>query len=351
MKTFKMSSGLMLCGFLAATANAQHYTQTNLLSNAGSAASKNDNNLVNGWGLARSSTSPWWVSDNGSNKSTLYDGSGNANARVVNVPGGPTGTVFNGTQEFQLAAGRPAAFLFASEDGTISGWNPNVDANNAVVMATTSGATYKGLAMASVNGSNYLYAADFHNGRIDVFDNAFHRLSDTAMAGFRLPGRPRGLSPFNIQNIGGNLFVTYAQPDDDRHDDVPGNGRGLIAAFSAGGELLRVFDRVAELNAPWGLAVAPGDFGVFSHHLLVGQFGSGQIAAFDLVSGRFAGLLQDASGKPVQIDGLWGLGFGGGGSNGAANALYFSAGPDGEGSGLFGMLAPVTADLTQGNGN
>jgi uncharacterized protein (TIGR03118 family) len=353
MKSHKMTSVAMLCAsLLTGTAYAQHYTQTNLVSNVGSAAAKPDTNLVNGWGLSRSSTSPWWVSDNGSNRSTLYDGAGNINSRVVTVPGGPTGTVFNGTQDFQLAAGRPAAFLFASEDGTISGWNPNVDADNAVVMATTPGAIYKGLAIASVNGANYLYAADFHDGRIDVFDNAFHRLSDSAITGFRLRGRARGLSPFNIQNIGGNLFVTYAQPDADREDDMPGEGLGLVAAFSPDGELLRVFEHVVELNAPWGLALAPGDFGSFSHHLLVGQFGSGQIAVFDLLTGRFAGLLLDSGGLPIQIDGLWGLGFGGGGSgNGPANALFFSAGPNGESNGLFGMLAPVAADLTQGNGN
>ena len=353
MKTYKMKCVMMLCTpFLTASAYAQHYTQTSLVSNVGSADGKVDANLVNGWGLSRSSTSPWWVSDNGSNSSTLYDGSGNANARVVHVAGGPTGTVYNGTQDFQLAAGRPAAFLFASEDGTISGWNPNVDANNAVVMATTSGAVYKGLAMASVNGANYLYAADFHNGRIDVFDNAFHRLGDSVVPGFRLPRPSRNLSPFNVQNIGGNLFVAYAQPDDDRHDDTPGAGLGLVASFSPDGQLLRIFEHVAELNAPWGLALAPGDFGSFSHHLLVGQFGSGQIAAFDVLTGRFAGLLADGNGQPIQIDGLWGLGFGGGSANnGPANALFFSAGPNGENGGLFGMLAPAAADLTQGNGN
>jgi uncharacterized protein (TIGR03118 family) len=292
------------------------------------------------------------VSDNGSNHSTLYDGTGKASALVVNVAGGPTGTVYNGSQDFQLAAGRPASFLFASEDGTISGWNSNVDAGNAMVMVTSPGAVYKGLAIASVNGANYLYAADFHNGRIDVFDNAFRRLSDSAVAGFRLGGRSRNLSPFNVQNIGGNLFVAYARPDEDQHDDVPGDGLGLVAAFSPDGELLRIFEHVAELNAPWGMALASGDFGAFSHHLLVGQFGSGKIAAFDLLSGRFAGELVDGSGQPIQIDGLWGLSFGGGSANnGPANTLFFSAGPNGESGGLFGTLTPAAADLTQGNGN
>jgi len=336
---------------LAGTAWAQHYQETDLVSNVSGRAANTDVHLVNGWGMSRSSTSPWWVSDNGTGFSTLYNGAtGVASALVVTVPGAPTGTVFNGSTDFQITPGNAARFMFASEDGTISAWNPAVDATHAVIVVTTPGAIYKGLAIAAVGGNQRLYATDFHNGRIDVFDAEFHRVESSEHA-FDFEDRMRGFSPFGIQNIGGNLYVTFAQPDDARHDDVHGPGLGRVAAFTPQGRRIRVFQHVQALNAPWGLALAPGDFGSFSHHLLVGQFGSGEIIAYDLETGRFAGNLLAPSGQPLMIPGIWGIGFGNGGSAGPANTLFFAAGPDDEANGLFGKLTPVLADQVQGNGN
>jgi uncharacterized protein (TIGR03118 family) len=345
--------------FLAGSASAQHYTQANLVSNQPGAA-HTDINLVNGWGIARSATSPWWVSDNGTGKSTIYNGTtGLPSALVVTVPGAPTGVVYNGTSSFVIPGSGPARFIFASEDGTISAWNSGTQAH---VVATSAGAVYKGIAIATVNGNPQLYATDFHNGHIDVFDTNF-QLVTTGKGkhagegddnGF-FSGKPRGFAPFNIQNIGDTLFVTFAKQDAAKHDEVDGAGLGLIGAFTPAGKLISWFDHVNDLNAPWGLAMAPSEFGTFSHHLLVGQFGSGEILAFNLASGAFAGkLLQPvaAGGAPISIDGLWGIGFGSGAPNsGPLTTLFFAAGPNGESNGLFGTLTTVPADLTQGNSN
>jgi uncharacterized protein (TIGR03118 family) len=345
---------------VAGVVGAQKYDQTNLVSNAAGPAPKTDSNLVNAWGLARSSTTPWWVSDNGTGRSTLYDGTGTAQPSttplVVIVPGAPTGTVFNGSADFALAPGKSARFLFASEDGTISGWNPGVEATQAVVVVTTPGAVYKGLTIAVADGKRQLYATDFHGGHIDVFDASFNpvtrRHGDGDGEPFRFEGRLRGLSPFGIQNIGGNLFVTFAKPDAAGHDDVHAPGNGAVAVFTPAGKLIQLFEHVQDLNSPWGLALAPGDFGAFSHHLLVGQFGSGEILAYNVVTGRFSGKLLNASASPIVIDGLWGLSFGSGGTaSGPATTLFFSAGPNDEAGGLFGTLTPAMGELIEGNGN
>jgi len=343
--------------FLANPAAAQHYTQVNLVSNQSGQAAHVDTNLVNGWGIARSATSPWWVSDNSTGKSTIYNGNtGNPSSLVVTVPGAPTGTVFNGTSAFAVLGGAPARFIFASEDGTISAWNGGTQAR---VVVTTVGAVYKGIAIAIVNGSPRLYATDFHNGRVDVFDSTFQPVKtgkgkgddESDDNGF-FSGKPRGFAPFNIQNIGDTLYVAFAKQDAAKHDEVDGPGLGLIGAFTPTGKLIRWFDRVNDLNAPWGIAMAPSEFGAFSHYLLVGQFGSGEILAFNPASGEFAGKLLTPGGQPVTIDGLWGIGFGSGAPNsGPLNTLFFAAGPDGESNGLFGSLTPVAADLVQGNSN
>jgi len=332
----------------AGTAAAQHYTRTDLDTNS------KDADLVNAWGLSRSSGSPWWVSDNGTNKSTLYDGTGAKQGLIVNVPGGPTGTVFNGTVDFKLSNGKASIFIFASESGGITAWSPG--ATTAAFVAGSASAVYKGLAIASSNGKNYLYATDFHNGRIDVWDANFTpiHLDDDA---FKLGGDSdrdgdhSKIVPFNVQNIGGSLFVAFAKQDGAKHDEVDGAGLGAVAAFSPEGRLLKVFQHGSWLNAPWGLTLAPGDFGAFSHALLVGQFGSGQIAAYNIVTGRFIGLVEDAAGSALNIDGLWALSFGNGKAAGAATTLYFTAGPNGESGGLFGSLTPIAADMTLGNGN
>jgi uncharacterized protein (TIGR03118 family) len=230
-------------------------------------------------------------------------------------------------------------------------------------VVTTVGAVYKGIAIATVDGKPRLYATDFHNGHVDVFDANFQPVtvgkgSDKGKGddqgddnGFFL-GRPRGFAPFNIQNIGDTLFVTFAKQDAAKHDNVDGAGLGLVGAFRPTGKLIRWFQHVDALNAPWGLALAPSEFGTFSHQLLVGQFGSGEILGFNLESGDFTGKLLQPAGQPISIDGLWGIGFGAGNANsGPLTTLFFAAGPDGESNGLFGTLTAVPGDLIQGNSN
>jgi uncharacterized protein (TIGR03118 family) len=352
----------------AGVASGQRYTETKLTSNVAGAAANTDANLVNAWGLSRGTNTPWWVSDGGTGLSTLYNAAGVAQARVVTVPGGaPTGTVFNGSSDFELAPSQPARFLFVSEDGTVSGWNSTLaDPTHAVVVAVTPGAVYRGLAMAFADGKRRLYAADFRGGKIDIFDTSFHKVgeldtqfrsiwrgpSDDDYSGLEFEGNRRPLAPFNIQNIGGSLFVTFARPDSSGQDEIAGPGNGAVAVYSPTGKAVRLFEHVDDLNAPWGLALAPGDFGPFSHHLLVGQFGSGEILAFDIQTGRFAGKMLNAQGQTLTIDGLWALSFGSGAAaSGPSNTLYFTAGPNDEQNGLFGSLTAVASELVEGNGN
>jgi uncharacterized protein (TIGR03118 family) len=339
---------------------AQHFIQKNLVTD------KTDTNLVNGWGISRSSTSPWWVSNNGTNTSTLYSGEGvpfpPGSPLVVSVPGAPTGTVWNGTQDFKLKNGNPARFLFATESGTILGWNggpPDPKAAEMVVPPHHN-AVYKGLAVAQVRGANYLLATDFHNSRVEVFDGQFNNVTkkfrrdpdhDGDDDAFALEIWSHGFAPFGIQNLGGTIFVTFAKQDADKEDDSPGPGNGFVAAFTQRGRLIRILEHGPWLNSPWGLTLAPGDFSVFSHTLLVGMFGNGTLAAYNVVTGRFLGLLLDTQNKPIKIDGLWGIGFGGGNDNsGPFNTLFFAAGPNGEKNGLFGTLTASPDDLNVGNG-
>jgi uncharacterized protein (TIGR03118 family) len=355
----------------SAPAEAQQYKRTDLVSDLAGATFQ-DANLVNPWGLSRSSTSPWWAADNGTGLSTLYDGTGKAQALVVTIPpaaggttGVPTGTVFNGTTDFKLPNGNPARFLFVAEDGTISGWNSGTQ---AIVVSTNPDAVYKGAAIATRDGAHYLYVANFSQRRIDVFDTSFHRVrsghgehdssgdsfeerhGDSSRDSFRDERLPRGYSPFNVQNIGGSLYVAFAKLEPGGTDEVQGAGLGYVDVFSPSGRLLRRFEHGPWLNAPWGLALAPGDFGAFSHNLLVGQFGSGEIAVYDVASGRFVGKMQDAASAVLSIDGLWALSFGGGGTNsGPLNTLYFTAGIQDEQHGIFGSLTSVSA-APLGNG-
>lgn len=355
-RALAFGAGVMVLGF---SAFAQRYTQTNLVSNSGSGGARPDVNLVNAWGIARSSSSPWWVANNGTGTSTLYRGDGSAVPLIVTVPGSPTGAVFNATDGDFPVQGAPAAFLFASEDGTISAWNRGLK-TLAMVVATSQGAVYKGLAIARFRGADYLYATDFHNGRVDVYNaslklvkNGFKGDGDWDWDDFPFIAHKlglRGFAPFGIQNIGGTLFVTFAKQDAAKHDDAPGPGNGFVVAVTPGGRLIRVFERGPWLNSPWGVTLAPDDFGVFSHHLLVGQFGSGQIAAYNISSGQFAGLLHNDSDQVLTIDGLWGIGFGGGNANsGDANNLFFAAGPNHEADGLFGKLTVTKNDPSVGN--
>ena len=340
---------------LAAPAFAQHFKEADLTSDQTGVASQLDTNLVNPWGLSRSSGGPWWISDNGTGLSTLYDGTGAVKSLVVAIPTGdasvsttgtPTGTVFNGGPGFALAPGKPALFLFVTEDGTVSGWNPGVSLTSAVLKVNTKSASvFKGAALATVTSpsgvsSDYLYAADFREGRIQVYNSSYMSVSLREEA-FRDEDLPDGFAPFNIQNIGGDLYVTFAKQDGEKHDEVDGAGLGYVDVFTPSGRLVRRFEHGKWLNGPWALAMAPGDFGIYSHDLLVGQFGSGNVAVYDPATGRFKGLLRDSLNKPIAIPGLWGLSFGNDAASGLATTLYFSAGVDGEQHGLFGSITPV----------
>jgi uncharacterized protein (TIGR03118 family) len=342
------------------TSFAQEYQQTNLVANTNQpGASTVDPNLVNPWGIARSSTGPWWISDEGKGVSTIYNGIGQAAPPVlVTVPsagqaptGSPTGIVFNGSSDFEVASGKPGIFIFATFDGTISAWNPQVDATVAVVkVKATPGSVLTGATTAQSKGQSFLYVADVHEGKIRVFDTNFSPVNETRANAFRDTHLSDKFVPFNIQNIGGKLYVTFAKQNQAKNFVDVGPNLGAIVVFSPEGEVLQRFDLDSKVNAPWGLVQAPTDFGSFSHSILVGQFGSGEILAFDAVTGSLQGPLEDQNGQPITLPGLWAIAFGAGNTNsGAANALYFNAGINQGTAGLFGTLTPVASDLTQGN--
>ncbi|HEX3252694.1 MAG TPA: TIGR03118 family protein [Pyrinomonadaceae bacterium] len=355
-QTFVTASAAMSVEPIKAVGPSQFYAQHNLVSDIAGLADHTDPNLVNAWGLDAGPTTPWWISDNGTGKATLYNVSSGA-ITIFTVPGAggaqgnPTGLVFNGGSGFVVnnGVGAPSAarFIFSSEDGTISAFkgnpivtvvpNPNAPAHDAI---------YKGLAIDSRTAGQFLYATDFHNGKVDVFDSSFHAV--TLAGTFTDPSLPAGFAPFGIQNIGGTLYVTYALQDEDKEDDVAGPGNGFVDAFDTAGNFIQRVASMGELNSPWGLALAPADFGRFSGDLLVGNFGDGRIHAFDPAtlteSGQFeaVGLLHSAAGRPLQIDGLWALQFGHGttasSANGLTTTLFFTAGPAEEEHGLFGSI-------------
>ena len=348
-------AGLLIAAALALAVPSfgeQGYVQHNLVSDISGMADRTDTNLVNPWGLVHSSTSPWWVNANGTGLSLVYDGTGAAfpvaSPIVVTVPppgatgtSAPTGIVFNGTTDFAVATGLPARFIFATEDGTISGWNSSVDPLNAVVKVNNSpGAVYKGLAIGMLNGQNVLYAANFRGGSVDVFDANFSPVALPTGA-FMDTRVPAGFAPFNVQIVGGMVFVTFAKQDDTQHDDVAGPGLGYVDAFSASGTLMMRLKHGPWMNSPWAVVMAPAGFGKLSGKLLVGNFGSGQIAVFDMREGEFEGMMRGWRERPITIDGLWGLSFGNDGNAGPSTTLYFSAGIQGEAHGLFGTLLPA----------
>jgi len=327
------------------------YQQTNLVSDLPGVAAVTDPHLVNAWGMSHSPTSPWWISDNGAGVSTLYNGSGTPAALVVTIPppagspagtiATPTGNVFNSTSSFVVTkdgkSGRPN-FIFATEDGTISGWSPGVDPTHAILAVenAASGAVYKGLALGSNGAGDFLFATNFHNGTIDVFDTHF---TPASLAGsFTDPSLPAGFAPFGIANLGGQLYVTYAKQNAEKHDDVAGPANGFVDIFDTNGNLIRRLVTRGRLNSPWGLAFAPADFGQFSNDLLVGNFGDGRINVVDPSTGDFLGQLRDRDNTAITIDGLWGLAFGNGANAGPTNTLFFTAGIDDEAHGLFGSL-------------
>jgi uncharacterized protein (TIGR03118 family) len=321
------------------------YLVHNLVSDVPGLADREDPHLVNAWGLTSLPTSPWWVADNGTDVSTIYQADGTPASLVVEVPNAPTGAASNSGPNFVVAEGGasgPARFLFVTEEGKLLGWNPTVALNHAVVAVDRSGvgAIYKGLAIASTGTGDFLYAADFHNARVDVFDGTFHLVS--IPGAFIDPRLPRGFAPFGIANIAGRILVAYAKQDAEEEDEVAGQGLGFVDAFSTSGAFLGRVATRGQLNAPWGLALAPADFGAFGGDLLVGNFGDGEINAYEpQPDGTYerVGDLRGPDHKAILIDGLWALAFGKGASaNGARNTLFFTAGPDEETHGLFGTI-------------
>jgi len=335
------------------------YKRVNLVSDIAGVARFTDPNLVNPWGLAFSPTSPFWVADNGSGVSTLYNGQGQAfpvaTPLVVTIPsptdptggGTPTGLVVNSTTDaFVVSADSqagPAAFLFATEDGTILGWSPTVNRTQALIAVdrSSAGAVYKGLALASTSTGTYLYATNFHAGVVEIYDQHFAPVTT-----FTDPTVDANFAPFGIQTIGGQIYVTFAkQKQPDLHDDEAGPGNGFVDVFAPDGTFVRRVAAHGTLNSPWGLALAPDGFGPFSHHLLVGNFGDGRINAFDVDSGEFDSQLLDPEGNPLTINGLWALQFGNGALNGGRrDRLFFTAGIADESHGLFGFIRASHAE-------
>lgn len=327
-------------------ARAEPVSVTNLVTDnqTANAALITDPHLVNAWGVSFSPTSPLWVSAADRNLALLYsiDPVTNAPTKLgleVSVPGNPTGQVFNGgSTDFNSDL-----FLFAGEDGTISGWRGALGTMAETIVPGSPDNGYKGLASAQVGGNTYLYAADFHGGQIDVVKDP---AAPDLTGNFIDPTLPAGYAPFNVQNIDGKLYVTYALQDAAKDEEVAGLGNGFVSVFDTQGNFLGRIGSQGLLNAPWGLALAPSAFGQFAGDLFVGNFGDGRINIFDLDSNSFVGQLLDINGNPIAIDGLWALTPGNGGLAGSPNLLYFTAGPDEESHGLVGVLTPVPEPAT-----
>ncbi|MEM5294131.1 TIGR03118 family protein [Burkholderia sp. JPY481] len=323
------------------------FTATALVSDGAVPAAHTDANLKNPWGVAFNPKGFAWVADNGTNVATLYDGNGVPQSLVVTIPDGkngsasPTGIVFNGTQSFLVTENGKsgvAAFIFTGEGGTITAWAPAVGPTNAFVMYDdgAGGAVYKGLALAAMNNGNFLYATDFHNNKIDVFDSSFTKVS---MPGaFTDPAMPAGFAPFGIQAIGSNLFVTYAMQDAAKHDDVAGAGLGMVDVYDTAGNLKQRFATGGPLNAPWGIAQAPASFGSMSGAIIIGNFGDGMINAFNASTGQSMGPMSGPNNSPIVEHGVWGIGFGNDLSNQPSSTLFFAAGPNDEADGVYGRI-------------
>jgi uncharacterized protein (TIGR03118 family) len=329
-------------GITRAMAQTNSYQQTNLVSDMAGVANNTDPKLINPWGISFFPGQPFWIADNNSGYSTIYDANGVSQPPspvLIPAPPGdtspatPTGTVINQTDGFKVG-GFPSQFLFDSEDGTISGW---YNSGNAVLLVnrSTAGAVYKGLAMITNNSGSFLLATNFNSGQVDVFDSNFNLV--TLTGSFTDPSLPAGYAPFGIQPIGSQVFVTYALQDAAKHDPVHGAGDGYVSIFDVNGNFVSRFASAGKLNAPWGMVQASPNFGTFSNDLLIGNFGDGTINAFD-TNGNFLGQLQDQTGAAIVNGSLWALVFGAGGT-GDPNTLYFTAGLANEGHGLFGALA------------
>ena len=347
------------------TSFAQQYQETDQVSNAaGHNAQFIDPRMINPWGIARNSTGTWWVAAEDGGVAILFNGDGVAvNAQgaqpplVVTIPhpaqgpeGGPAGIVFNGSSDFDVEAGNPAKFIFASFDGTISAWNPQVNPTVAIEkVKATPGSRLSGATIAQIKNESFLFVADVREGKIRVFDKNFHEVQFPAEA-FDDDRLPANFVPFNVQNIGGHLYVAFAEQNQAKNFVNLGAGLGAVDVFALDGQLLQRLETGPLLDAPWGIVQAPTDFGSFSHSILVGQFGSGQILAFDAITGQFQGQLRDQDNNVISIRGMWGLAFGAGNTNsGGANQLFFNAGINRQTGGLHGFFAPVSSDLIQGN--
>ncbi len=319
-------------GIIAPQAVAQ-YKATNLVSSQAGKAKFQDPDLINAWGIAYAPKGPICVTDTGSGLATLYDAQGLKQSVVITVPamakrhGTPTGIVYNRTSDFHVSQGghsAPARFIFDTIDGTISGWNQNVNSNTAIIMVKNSVASYTGLAIGVNKGGNYIYAADHKNNKVDVYDGSFHLVNS-----FTDPNLPAGSAPFNVQPIGGKLFVAFTNP----------KVGGAIDIFDMGGKLIKTFTSGSELKGPWGIAGAPESFGPVSKTILVGNLNDGRINAFDATSGQLIGPLTNTKGQIISETGLWAIAFGGGtAQNGKVNQLFFAAGPNNEKAGLFGVI-------------
>jgi uncharacterized protein (TIGR03118 family) len=354
--------GILVTRQSPAAAPGGSYLQTNIVSDVKGTARVTDPRLVNPWGIVAGPGTPFWIADNNAGVSTLYTGTGASFAGApasVTIPapagsiataaGAPTGVVFNGSSNFivhQGGASGPSLFLFATEDGTIAGWSPTASPTSAVIAVDHSaeGAVYKGLALAANGSQTLLYSANFRENSIDVFDGNFQPV---VIAGaFTDAQIPAGFAPFDIANLNGKLYVSYAKQNGAKHDDVAGAGNGYVDVYDLNGKLLDRLISGGALDSPWGLALAPAGFGKFGNNLLVGNFGDGTINAFDPISGKELGSLNDQHGKTLHIEGLWGLAFGNGQNTGDATTLFFTAGIGGEKHGLVGSLQAMAASST-----
>jgi uncharacterized protein (TIGR03118 family) len=316
--------------------------------NSGLSALHDDPELVNAWGLAFNPQGYSWVANAGTSTSTLYDGNGVPQPLIVSIPAGavgngnPSGIVFNGTADFSItenSVSGAAPFIFATLEGQIAAWAPTVDGTHAftIVDNGTAGAAYTGLAIETGAAGDMLYAADFSLGSVDTFDGSFAPAPTTG--GFADPTLPSGYAPFGIQQIGGKIYVAFAQVDSATGDEVHAAGAGLVDVFDTQGNLLtHLIPAGGVLDAPWGLAMAPANFGKFSNMLLVGNFGDGTIHAFDPATGALQGTLSNNDGTPIVVDGLWALQFGNGINSQPTNTLFYTAGPDDEAHGLYGRI-------------
>lgn len=330
-------AAVVLVAANAQTVLADGFTQTNLVSDIPGLAATTDPDLVNPWGVSFSAGSPFWVSDNGTGLVTLYQGDGTKSGLVVTVPpagSAPTGQVFNSSTSFNSDV-----FIFATEGGTITGWRGALGTTAEILYNPGTDGVYKGLAIGTTPNGTYLYATDFHNNFITVLPGTG---APSLPGTFTDPNLPAGYAPFNIQNIGGKLYVTYAVQDAAKHDDVAGPGHGIVDVFDLQGNFLQRLISNGRLNSPWGIAIAPTGFGNFGGDLLVGNFGDGTINAFDPSTGTFLGQLDGANGTPLTNLGLWDLSFGNGANKFSTDALYFTAGIPGNGQvedhGLFGSV-------------